>query len=101
MPPVPAAGVPDKVAVPLPLSTKLTPLGRFPVSLIAGAGVPVVVTVKLPSVPTVNVVSSADVMAGALPSAIGLLEALAAGPVPTRADRGHRHVVGVTIGQAQ
>ena len=35
--PVPASGVPDTVAVPLPLSVRLTPLGR-PLALMAGAG---------------------------------------------------------------
>jgi hypothetical protein len=42
-----AVGVPDRVAVPLWLSTKLTPAGRAPVSVIAGVGTPLVVTVKL------------------------------------------------------
>ena len=44
------------VAVPLPLSVKVTPLGRLPlVRLIDGRGVPVVVTVNVPAVPTTNV----------------------------------------------
>ena len=43
----------------------MTPLGRVPVSLSAGVGEPVVVTVKLPAVPTVKVVLLALVMAGA------------------------------------
>ena len=37
----------------------MTPLGRVPVSLSVGAGLPVAVTVKLPAVPTVNVVALA------------------------------------------
>ena len=45
----PAAGVPARVAVPLPLSTKVTPAGRRPVSLRAAVGKPVVVTVKVPA----------------------------------------------------
>ena len=53
---MPAAGVPDREAVPLPLSTKVTPVGRVPVSARAGVGLPVVVTVKLPAPPTVKVV---------------------------------------------
>ena len=44
-----AEGVPLSVAVPFLLSTKLTPLGRVPeVTDRAGAGTPVVVTVKEP-----------------------------------------------------
>ena len=62
---MPASGVPVSVAVPSPLSTKVTPPGSAPVSLSAGVGKPVVVTVKLPGVPTVNVVLSALVIAGA------------------------------------
>ena len=57
--------MPLSVAVPLPLSTNDTPLGRAPLSVSAGVGKPVVVTVKLPAVPTVKVVLLALVMAGA------------------------------------
>jgi len=53
---VPTAGVPLSVAVPFPLSLNVTPLGSAPTSLSAGVGLPVAVTVKLPAVPTVNVV---------------------------------------------
>jgi len=46
-------GVPASVAVPSPLSTKVTLLGSAaPVSLKVGVGVPEVVTVKLPALPT-------------------------------------------------
>lgn len=62
-----AAGVPEIVAVPLPLSLKVTPLGRVPVSVRLGVGEPVVVTVKLPALPVVKVVLAALVMAGAVP----------------------------------
>src|SRR6267378_2489101 len=62
MPPVPAAGVPLSTPVP---AVKVTPPGRAPVSLKVGAGKPVAATVKLPAVPTVNVVLLALVMAGA------------------------------------
>ena len=62
---MPAAGVPLSVAVPLPLLTNVTPLGSVPVCVSDGVGVPVVVTVKLPAVPTVNVVLLALVIAGA------------------------------------
>jgi hypothetical protein len=65
VPPVPAAGVPDKVAVPLACAAKLTPEGRDPVSAIVDVGLPVEVTVKLPEDPTVKVVEEAEAMAGA------------------------------------
>ena len=60
VPPLPAEGVPESVAVPLRLSTKVTPVGSAPVSVNGVAiGNPVVVTVKVPTVPVVNVVLSA------------------------------------------
>src|SRR5262249_62070033 len=65
-PPVPPVGVPPSVAVPFPLFVKVTPLGRVPDSLSAGVGDPVVVTVKLPAVPTANVVLFALVILGAV-----------------------------------
>src|SRR6266446_4742930 len=66
VPPVPAAGVPLSVPVPLPLSVKLTPDGSAaPPRVIDGVGKPVVVTVNEPAWPTVNVVALALVMAGA------------------------------------
>jgi hypothetical protein len=46
------------------LLTNVTPLGSVPDSVKDGAGVPVVVTVKLPVVPTVNVVLLALLIAG-------------------------------------
>ena len=64
VPPVPV-GVPLRVAVPFPLFVKVTPLGRVPDSLSDGVGDPVAVTVKLPAVPTANVVLFALVIAGA------------------------------------
>jgi hypothetical protein len=42
----------------------VTPLGSVPVSASVGVGDPVVVTVKLPAVPTVNVALFALVIAG-------------------------------------
>lgn len=69
VPPVPAPGVPLRVAVPSPLSTKLTPEGNVaPPSLRVGFGKPVVVTVNVPADPTVNVVLLALVIAGAWPT---------------------------------
>lgn len=44
------------MAVPLPLSMKVTPLGRVPVSAMVGEAAPLVVTVKLPGLPTVKLV---------------------------------------------
>ena len=67
VPPVPDAGVPLSVPVPLPLSLNVTPLGSVPASLSDGVGAPVVVTVNVPAVPTVNVVLFALVMLGAVP----------------------------------
>jgi hypothetical protein len=63
VPPVLDAGVPLKLAVPFPLSLKVTPAGRVPVSARDGVGAPVAVTVKLPDPPTVNVVVLAVVIA--------------------------------------
>ena len=62
---MPAAGVPEMVAVPLPLSVKVTPVGREPVSVRAGEGAPVVVTVVEKAAPTLEAAELALVMAGA------------------------------------
>ena len=53
------------VAVPLPLSVQLRPAGKAPVSLMAGAGAPVVLTLKLKGVPTLAVADAALVIKGA------------------------------------
>jgi len=66
--PVPVAGVPANVPVPLPLSTNVTPLGNAPTSVSDGVGVPVPVTVNVPGVSTVNVVLLALVITGAVPT---------------------------------
>ena len=65
VPALPAAGVPERLAVPLSLSTKVTPEGSVPDSLSEGVGSPVVVTVKPLATLTVNVVAAALVIAGA------------------------------------
>ena len=44
-----AVGVPDRVAVPLPLSVNVSPAGSVPVSVIAGVGEPVVVIATEPA----------------------------------------------------
>src|SRR5215469_8244608 len=64
---LPDAGVPDRVAVPLPLSLKVTPEGRAGLlaAAIVAVGAPVVVTVNVPALPTVNVVDAPLVIAGA------------------------------------
>ena len=54
VPPPPDAGGPLSVALPFPLSVKITPVGSVPDSLKDGMGVPLVVTVKLPATPQVN-----------------------------------------------
>lgn len=56
--------VPDRVAVPFPLSVKVTPVGRVPLSLSDGVGEPVVVTVNEPATSVVNEVLDGEVMAG-------------------------------------
>jgi hypothetical protein len=56
--------VPDSVAVPFPLSAKVTPLGRVPLSLSDGVGEPVVVTVNEPATLVVNEVLDGEVMVG-------------------------------------
>jgi hypothetical protein len=62
---VPGAGVPESVAVPLPLSTKVTPRGRVPVSeRVTAPGGDVVVTVNESALSTVNVVLDALVIDG-------------------------------------
>src|SRR5215204_493884 len=58
------------VCVAVPPSTrvagvKVTPVGNVPVCDIVGVGKPVVVTVNVPGVPTVNVVLAALLIAGA------------------------------------
>ena len=65
-PPVAAAGVPLKVAVPFPWSVKVTPDGSAPFSaIVATVGLPFVVTVNVPALPTMNVAALALVIAGA------------------------------------
>jgi hypothetical protein len=64
-PPVDAAGVPDKVAVPLECTTNVTPEGSDPASVMLDTGFPVVVTVKLPEDPTVKVAEDVEVTDGA------------------------------------
>ena len=50
--------------MPLPLSTKFTPVGSVPVEDSAGAGAPLVVTLKVPDLAVVKVAVVALVMAG-------------------------------------
>ena len=50
--------------MPLPLSRNVTPAGSDPLTAIAGVGLPMAVTVKVPGVPAVNVVVLALVMLG-------------------------------------
>ena len=57
--------MPENVAVPLPLSIKVTPGGSKPLWVTLASGVPVVVTVKDPAVPTVKVAEAPLVKAGA------------------------------------
>ncbi len=48
--------------MPFPLSTKVVPAGSAPVMPTTASGVPIVVTVNVPAMPTTNVVVSALVM---------------------------------------
>ena len=59
-----AVGVPASVAVPLPLSTKVTPGGRAPTFVIEGTGLPLVSTSKLPGTFTEKVALAGVVNAG-------------------------------------
>ena len=59
-----AVVVPANRAEPSRLSVKVTPLGSAPVSLSAGAGIPVVVTTKELAVPFENEADAAEVIAG-------------------------------------
>jgi hypothetical protein len=61
VPKVPAAGVPLNVLV---AELNVTPVGSVPVCVTVGTGTPVVVTVKVPALPTVKVVAFALVIAG-------------------------------------
>ena len=67
--------------VPSPLSTKVTPLGRGPVSDSAAVGVPVEVTEKLPLAPAVKVVLANEVITGAA-STVSVKDWLASGLTP-------------------
>ncbi|MDE3202704.1 MAG: hypothetical protein KGQ66_00610, partial [Acidobacteriota bacterium] len=64
LPAEPVAGVPAIVAVPSPLSVKVTPGGRAPVSVLKACPLPVVVTVKDPGEPTVKVADEGLVKLG-------------------------------------
>ena len=75
------AAMPASVAVPLPLSTKVTPVGSAPVSVRAGFGKPVVVAVKLPATFTEKVVALALVIAGAW-STVSVKVCVAPVPIP-------------------
>src|ERR1700691_628267 len=55
----------EMAAVPSPLSVKVTPAGRGPVPVSAGAGNPRVGTVKVTESPAVKVVDARLVIAGA------------------------------------
>jgi hypothetical protein len=81
VPPVLAAGVPLSVAVPLPLSKKVRPFGNAPVSVRAGVGNPVVVSVKVLAVPTPKAALLALVIAGASPT-VSVKTWVAAVPTP-------------------
>ena len=72
------------MAVPPPLLTKVTPLGRAPDSLREAAGRPVEVTVKVPGLPSVKAVEEPEVMVGG-PSTVRVNDWTAAVPPPLEA----------------
>lgn len=76
--------VPETVAVPLPLSMKVTPVGSAPLSFNAGVGEPLVVTVNAPAAPAVNVALLALVIAGG-PTTVSVKLCVAFGLVPLAA----------------
>ena len=80
----PTAGVPASVAVPSPLSVKVTPPGRGELPIDSdGVGTPVVVTVNDPAVPSVKVVVVAEeTVAGVLTVSVKVVVCEAAVPVP-------------------
>jgi len=81
---VPAAGVPLNFAVPFPLFTNVTPEGNAPDSVIVGAGVPAVVMVNVPAVPTLKAVLAALVIAGPA-LAVSVKVCVALGVIPLAA----------------
>jgi hypothetical protein len=89
------AGVPERVAVPLPLSVKVKPAGS-PFCPIDGAGYPVVVTLKLNGMPVVAVAVDALVIAGAEPTTT-VTGTVASGLIPLAAVTS-RVTVPVTVG---
>lgn len=65
---MPTSGVPESIALPSPLSLKVTPLGRLPLRVMElTRGDASVVISKVPALPTVNVVLS--VLVKAIPAA--------------------------------
>ncbi len=82
--PVPAAGVPDRLAVPLAWAVKVTPGGSEPDWLRTGAGKPVVVTVKVLDEPWSKVAAPAEVMPGAA-STVRVNDCVAVVPIPLAA----------------
>jgi hypothetical protein len=65
------------------LLLNVTPLGSAPASANVGTGDPVAVTVKLPAVPTVNVVPLALVIPGAVCPAFTVSVKLCVAALPT------------------
>ena len=78
---MPTAGIPVIVAVPLPLSVKFTPVGNAPVLVRPAVGFPVVVTVKVPVDPTVNVALFPLVMEGGTCTVMDVVDVTDAGVV--------------------
>jgi hypothetical protein len=94
VPAVPVAGVPLSVPVSLPLSRKVTPLGKAPVSVRIEVGKPVVVRLNEPDVPTVKVALLALVIAGAW-STVSVKVCVASAPIPLCAVKVREYVPAV------
>jgi hypothetical protein len=77
----PAEGVPDRLAVPSPLSVKVTPEGRDPDSVRLAVGIPEVVTRKLLVTPAEKVVEAEEVIFGAW-STVRVKDWVALGEIP-------------------
>src|SRR5205823_5546445 len=94
--PTPAVGIPASFPLPFPLSMKVTPLGRAPVSVKDGAGKPVVSTANNPEVPNVKAALLRLVKAGASSTVKAKLW-LAGDPTPLLAVNVTEYVLPVAI----
>jgi hypothetical protein len=76
-------GLPERLAVPSPLSVNFTPPGSLPVSVMVGIGFPVVVIVKEDAKDCGKVAAGALVNMGAVAAATDAVPPIAMRPVRT------------------